>query len=295
MIREAEGPANIDKHIVYLGRKQKLMDVWGLLVSSCKPTTKGSVRAFHADMSPKAKEDVLQGFREGRIRVIVASVAFGMGIDVPDVKGVVVYGMPSTTGQLYQQIGRAGRKGDPAHAVLFFNKPDWCTDGPMKDLFKADCLRQKLLHQLGQEGHENQDQCCSVHSDDDSCIFTQVTEGPERNAKRRKPRLKRRQDTNNEEELKSQLYSLRDQWYELRPELVFIGPCGIMFDDTLNRIAKDCHSIHMCEDLKLVKGITNMPINNLETIIATIDRLIPEQNTKKNRRPVLRDVTNLNQ
>ncbi|KAI8487322.1 hypothetical protein Bbelb_351200 [Branchiostoma belcheri] len=116
MIRQADEATNIDKHIVYVGKKQKCMDAWSLLTVACQSTTRGVVRAFHADMSPKAMDDILQGFREGRIRIIVATVAFGMrgqkamlplitlillilGIDVPDVNGVVVYGNVDETYQ----------------------------------------------------------------------------------------------------------------------------------------------------------------------------------------------------
>ncbi|KAI8490543.1 hypothetical protein Bbelb_318110 [Branchiostoma belcheri] len=77
MIRQADEATNLDKHIVYVGKKQKYMDAWSLLTVACQSTPR-VVRAFHADMSPKAKDDILQGFWEGRIRIIVATVAFGM-------------------------------------------------------------------------------------------------------------------------------------------------------------------------------------------------------------------------
>ncbi|XP_035697612.1 ATP-dependent DNA helicase RecQ-like [Branchiostoma floridae] len=260
MIEKAEDAASIEKHIVYAGKKQKCIDIWELLTAACKSTTRGTVRTFHADMSRKAKDDILQGFRDGRIRIIVATVAFGIGIDFPDVKGVVAYGMPSTIGQLYQQIGRAGRRGDPAHAVLFFNKADNTTHGPMKDIYKADCPRKAILNHLGQEAPDLHERCCSVHNtEDQDCIFTADTsEGTENNTKRRRPRPKRRQDTDNEDRLEAELLMLRDEWCEQRPELLLIGPCGIMSDDTVERIKTDCHTIHTSEDLKMVKCITGM-------------------------------------
>ncbi|KAI8488896.1 hypothetical protein Bbelb_334140 [Branchiostoma belcheri] len=57
---------------------QTCMDAWSLLTVACQSTTRGVVRTFHADMSPKAEDDILQGFREGRIRIIVTIVVFGM-------------------------------------------------------------------------------------------------------------------------------------------------------------------------------------------------------------------------
>ncbi|KAI8490506.1 hypothetical protein Bbelb_317740 [Branchiostoma belcheri] len=89
----------LDERRGELGQKEHLSgsEESTQLKVACQSTTRGVVHAFHADMSPKAKDDILQGFREGRIRIIVAT--FGMGIDVPDVNGVVVYGNVDETYQ----------------------------------------------------------------------------------------------------------------------------------------------------------------------------------------------------
>ena len=58
----------------------------------------------------------------GRLRVIVCTVAFGMGLDKPDVRAVIHYNMPKSFESFVQEIGRAGRDGNPAHCHVFVDK-----------------------------------------------------------------------------------------------------------------------------------------------------------------------------
>ncbi len=74
--------------------------------------------AYHAGMTAAARDRVQTEFLSGRKEVIVATIAFGMGIDKPDVRTVVHTGLPSSVEGYYQEIGRAGRDGLPSKAVL---------------------------------------------------------------------------------------------------------------------------------------------------------------------------------
>jgi ATP-dependent DNA helicase RecQ len=80
--------------------------------------------AFHAGLDPEHKREALARFRSGEAVVVVATIAFGMGIDRPDVRFVVHLDMPDSPEAYYQQIGRAGRDGEVAETLLLYGGQD---------------------------------------------------------------------------------------------------------------------------------------------------------------------------
>ena len=79
---------------------------------------------FHAGLDPAEKRAGLMRFRSGEAVIIVATIAFGMGIDRPDVRFVVHLDMPDSPEAYYQQIGRAGRDGDKSETFLLYGGED---------------------------------------------------------------------------------------------------------------------------------------------------------------------------
>ena len=105
--------------IVYCGSRAKTERVTASLQG------KGiTAIAFHAGLAPEAKRAGLARFRSGEAVVIVATIAFGMGIDRPDVRFVVHLDMPDSPEAYYQQIGRAGRDGDASDTLLLYGGED---------------------------------------------------------------------------------------------------------------------------------------------------------------------------
>ncbi len=83
-----------------------------------------SATAYHAGMAGDKREKIQNDFMENKFKVIVATIAFGMGVDKADIRFVIHVGMPGSPEGYYQEAGRAGRDGEQAFCILLHSKSD---------------------------------------------------------------------------------------------------------------------------------------------------------------------------
>jgi ATP-dependent DNA helicase RecQ len=119
LVRENPGPG-----IVYAQSRDATERLAATLAQAGRPT-----RAYHAGLDPAVRARNQRDFVASEDMVMVATIAFGMGIDKPDVRFVAHAGLPKSIEAYYQETGRAGRDGDPAVAHLFWGAEDFARAG----------------------------------------------------------------------------------------------------------------------------------------------------------------------
>lgn len=138
-------------------------------------------RAYHAGIEPDVRNEIQREFQNDDIQIVCATIAFGMGIDKPNIRWVIHYNMPKNLEGYYQEIGRAGRDGSDSETLLFYSWADYTNlqrfidDSDADETFKnvqrakldrmweystaASCRTNMVLNYFGEYRAENCGHC----------------------------------------------------------------------------------------------------------------------------------------
>lgn len=105
--------------LIYCGTRKQTEALAGLVGKHLS-----QVGFYHAGLGTDERNEVQQRYVQGDLRILVATNAFGMGIDQPDVRLVIHFQLPANIDSLYQEMGRAGRDGGPSTCLLLYSKAD---------------------------------------------------------------------------------------------------------------------------------------------------------------------------
>lgn len=157
---------DLEKSIVYLETRARTVEAYDYLRTVIHPSDWGKISSYHALLDSDSKDEIMEKFKQGDIRLLLATEAAGLGCDIPDISRVVQFNCPKDLPTLVQRLGRAARNLQiEGVGILLVPRPFLtakCSDPDLVRYITSKECRRKVLNEVFENDNVLVEDCCDI-------------------------------------------------------------------------------------------------------------------------------------